>query len=76
MHRHFSSELEPPLAKSPECAEGEDFQIFLSFQDTYFSAFWRLHPNEAILDSTAVEAGHQAVYVSLGKPKVYNQVSF
>ena len=35
----------------------------------YFSPFWRLHPDQPVLDATAVEAGDQAVKVALGQTK-------
>ena len=51
-----------------------DFQK--GFEGNYFSAFWRLHPDKSILDSTAVEAGNQAVQVSLGESNVLICVSW
>ena len=32
---------------------------------THFSAFWRVHPHQSVLDPATVKTGHQAVKVSL-----------
>ena len=42
-----------------------DFIFGSISKKTHFSAFWRLHPHQSILDPATVETGHKTVKVSL-----------
>ena len=64
----FPQDRSLPLPNHQNVLSKIDFQK--GFEGNYFSAFWRLHPDKSVLDSTAVEAGHQAVQVSLGESNV------
>ena len=59
--KYFSRHLDQNLLRSVR------FSKYLKV--IYFSPFWRLHPDQPVLDATAVEAGDQAVKVALGQTK-------